>query len=146
MCMLLLAFLCSFFWGCFFQHWGQNWGPCTPLSKLYPSYILHPVSLHLRQLSCNKRDLCFSSMQFLIPPAGGALFSLWTASLFFWMSYFVTPSCHCRHVEQCAVCHTLTLAPQHRALCHRKLERKSNSIQHNLGLKEAVLPSISEKS
>lgn len=104
------------------------------------SYILSPVSR-------NKRNQYFFSMQFLIPPAGGALFSLWTATFLFWMSHFVIPSCHWGQMsEPCAACHTLTLKPRNRALCHGRFERKSNSTQHSLGIKGVALPSNPEKS
>lgn len=105
---------------------------------------------YLRQLSRNKRNLCSFSMQFLIPPAGGALFSHWTTSFLFWMSrfFFFCDSVLSLQTAQSSV-RCATHSPSHHdtgLFATESLRGKGNPIQHDLGTKGAILPSSSEES
>lgn len=139
--LLLLALLCSFFWGGFsFSALGVHRAGQT-LPQLCPaSLLLKAVFLTQKEPVLLFHAVPYSTDSVL--PLDCQFLTLDVSFFFFLRLRPVTADC----TEQCAVYHTLTLAPRHRALCHGKLEGKGNPVRHDLGIKGAVLPSNSEKS
>lgn len=157
MCMLLLLvmWLCSFFWGCISLlvlgttpralHMARQ-----TLYRLYPG--LHP-QYFVAVLQQKKPVLLFHAVPYFTS-WGRSVHPLdWPASYsrphtlqLLPVTAITTPPTLKMPRAVCCVPHTLTLTPQQRALCHKEFERKSNSIPHNLAIKGTALPSDSEES